>query len=121
MTITQSDLEGRLWKAANALRGPVDPADFKTYVFPMLFWKWISDTWVYEHDEALENVRARYASGEPPALDGVSIRLEPGRKVALVRAHGPIEDVLQLTHVEEISATVEDPAAVGFPDEADQA
>nr|WP_272956640.1 class I SAM-dependent DNA methyltransferase [Kribbella solani] len=40
--------------AANALRGPVDAADFKTYVFPMLFWKWISDTWVYEHDEAIE-------------------------------------------------------------------
>ena len=40
-----ADLERRLWDAANALRGPVDPADFKTYVFPMLFWKWISDTW----------------------------------------------------------------------------
>ena len=54
MTITQQELESRLWDAANALRGPVDPADFKTYVFPMLFWKWISDTWVYEHDEALD-------------------------------------------------------------------
>ena len=53
MTITQQELESRLWDAANALRGPVDPADFKTYVFPMLFWKWISDTWVYEHDEAI--------------------------------------------------------------------
>ncbi|MEV8378769.1 class I SAM-dependent DNA methyltransferase [Kribbella sp. NPDC056861] len=53
MTITQQELESRLWAAANALRGPVDPADFKTYVFPMLFWKWISDTWVYEHDEAI--------------------------------------------------------------------
>ncbi|BDH59761.1 class I SAM-dependent DNA methyltransferase [Tsukamurella sp. PLM1] len=54
MTITQQELESRLWDAANALRGPVDPADFKTYVFPMLFWKWISDTWVYEHDEAID-------------------------------------------------------------------
>jgi type I restriction enzyme M protein len=54
VTITQQELETRLWDAANALRGPVDPADFKTYVFPMLFWKWISDTWAYEHDEALE-------------------------------------------------------------------
>jgi len=53
VSITQQELESRLWKAANALRGPVDPADFKTYVFPMLFWKWISDTWVYEYDEAL--------------------------------------------------------------------
>ncbi|WP_030240874.1 type I restriction-modification system subunit M [Streptomyces sp. NRRL S-350] len=54
MTITQNELESRLWDAANALRGPVDPADFKTYVFPMLFWKWISDTWVYEHDAAFD-------------------------------------------------------------------
>ncbi|MBO0610686.1 type I restriction-modification system subunit M [Myceligenerans salitolerans] len=52
--ITQPELESRLWAAANALRGPVDAADYKTYVFPMLFWKWISDTWVYEHDEALD-------------------------------------------------------------------
>lgn len=54
MTITQQELETRLWDAANALRGPVDPADFKTYVFPMLFWKWISDTWAYEREEALD-------------------------------------------------------------------
>lgn len=55
MTITQQELESRLLSAANALRGPVDPADFKTYVFPMLFWKWISDTWEYERAEAMED------------------------------------------------------------------
>jgi hypothetical protein len=38
--------------AANAPRGPVDPADFKTYVFSMLFRKWISDTLEYEHAQA---------------------------------------------------------------------
>ncbi len=48
------ELEARLWGAANALRGPVDPADFKTYVFPMLFWKWISDTWDWEHAQAVD-------------------------------------------------------------------
>jgi type I restriction enzyme M protein len=54
VTVTQQDLESRLWGAANALRGPVDPADFKTYVFPMLFWKWISDTWLHEHAAAVQ-------------------------------------------------------------------
>ncbi len=49
-----ADLERRLWGAANALRGPVDPADFKTYVFPILFWKWISDSWDYEHGQAIK-------------------------------------------------------------------
>lgn len=53
MTVTQADLEKRLWDAANALRGPVDPADFKTYVFPILFYKWISDTWTHEHAAAV--------------------------------------------------------------------
>lgn len=56
MTITLSQLETRLWSAANALRGPVDPADFKSYVFPMLFWKWISDTWEWEHAQAVEDL-----------------------------------------------------------------
>jgi type I restriction enzyme M protein len=51
VSLTQQELERRLWDAANSLRGPVDPADFKTYVFPMLFWKWISDTW--DHERAL--------------------------------------------------------------------
>jgi type I restriction enzyme M protein len=51
--LTLTELESRLWAAANALRGPVDPADYKTYVFPMLFWKWISDNWEYERVQAL--------------------------------------------------------------------
>jgi ATP-binding cassette, subfamily C, bacterial CydC len=37
---------------------------------------------------ALEDVRVRYASGERPALDGVSLRLEPGRRVALLGPSG---------------------------------
>ena len=53
MPMSLADLESRLWSAANALRGPVDPADFKTYVFPMLFWKWISDSWTWEHNQAV--------------------------------------------------------------------
>jgi ATP-binding cassette subfamily C protein CydC len=37
---------------------------------------------------ALEDVRARYAPGEPPVLDGADLRLEPGRRVALVGPSG---------------------------------
>ncbi len=53
MSVTLGELERRLWDAANALRGPVDPADFKTYTFPMLFWKWISDTHDWERAQAV--------------------------------------------------------------------
>ena len=37
---------------------------------------------------ALEGVTARYAPGAPPALSGFDLRLEPGRRVALVGPSG---------------------------------
>src|SRR6202167_2510917 len=51
--ITLSQLESHLWEAANILRGPVDAADFKTYVFPLLFFKRISDVFDEEYAAAL--------------------------------------------------------------------
>lgn len=50
--LTQQVLESRLWAAANALRGPVDPADFKAYIFPLLFFRRICDAWDEEHEQA---------------------------------------------------------------------
>lgn len=51
---TSSQLESHLWEAANIVRGPVDAADFKTYVFPLLFFKRISDVYDEEYQIALE-------------------------------------------------------------------
>ncbi|WEO76426.1 class I SAM-dependent DNA methyltransferase [Cryobacterium sp. SO2] len=51
--ITQRQLEATLWAGANALRGPVDPGDFKSYVFPVMFFKWISDSWDFNHAQAI--------------------------------------------------------------------
>jgi type I restriction enzyme M protein len=50
---TLGQLESHLWEAANILRGPVDAADFKTYVFPLLFFKRISDVYDEEYAAAL--------------------------------------------------------------------
>ena len=52
--ISLAGLESHLWEAANILRGPVDAADFKTYVFPLLFFKRISDVHDEEYQSALE-------------------------------------------------------------------
>jgi type I restriction enzyme M protein len=57
-SLTEQELEARLWAAANSLRGPVDPADFKSYVFPLLFFKWVSDTWDLDHAAAVANFGA---------------------------------------------------------------
>ncbi|MGW3421346.1 N-6 DNA methylase [Streptomyces phaeochromogenes] len=52
--LTLSELESRLWGAAQILRGPIDQADFKSYIFPLLFFKRISDVYLEEFQEALE-------------------------------------------------------------------
>jgi len=52
--ITLGQLEGHLWESANILRGPVDAADFKTYIFPLLFFKRICDVWDEEYQEIVD-------------------------------------------------------------------
>jgi type I restriction-modification system DNA methylase subunit len=47
------ELEAYLWGAANLLRGLIDAADFKQYIFPLLFFKRISDLWDEEYKQAL--------------------------------------------------------------------
>lgn len=56
--MSQQQLEATLWRAANALRGPVDPGDFKAYVFPVMFYKWICDTHAYHRRRAVEDFGA---------------------------------------------------------------
>lgn len=52
--LTLSEVEQYLWGAANILRGPIDNADFKAYIFPILFFKRISDVYDEEFNQALE-------------------------------------------------------------------
>jgi len=41
--ITLPELEQYLARAADLLRGSIDQADFKAYIFPLMFFKRISD------------------------------------------------------------------------------
>lgn len=52
--MNQKELEDYLWGAANILRGMIDAADFKQYIFPLLFFKRISDLWDEEYKTALD-------------------------------------------------------------------
>jgi type I restriction enzyme M protein len=51
---TQQDIESWLWDSANILRGPVDPANLRDFVFPLLFLKRLSDTWDEEQEKAVK-------------------------------------------------------------------
>jgi type I restriction enzyme M protein len=51
--LTLAEPEQHLWGAANTLRGPIDQADFKSYIFPLLFFTRICDVYGEEFAEAL--------------------------------------------------------------------
>ncbi|MEV4814911.1 type I restriction-modification system subunit M [Micromonospora tulbaghiae] len=52
--LTLAELESHLAKAADLLRGAIDQADFKAFIFPLMFFKRISDTYLEEYGQALE-------------------------------------------------------------------
>lgn len=63
-TLSQSALESYLWGAAVLLRGLVDAGDYKQFVFPLLFYKRLSDVWDEDQAAALAESGgdAKYAS-----------------------------------------------------------
>ena len=62
--ITLSQRESHLWKAAWLLKAPVDAADFKTYIFPLLFFKRLSDVHDEEHEASLKEFKTGRAQNE---------------------------------------------------------
>ena len=52
--ISQSQLESYLWGAATLLRGTIDAGEYKSFIFPLLFLKRLSDVFDEEYEAALE-------------------------------------------------------------------
>ena len=52
--MTLDELKSALWKAATILRGKINATGYKEYIFPLVFFKRISDVHHEEHHRALE-------------------------------------------------------------------
>jgi type I restriction enzyme M protein len=52
--MSQQELESYLWGGAKLLRGLIDAADYKQFVFPLLFFKRLSDVWDEEYQTAFD-------------------------------------------------------------------
>ena len=57
--LSQKELESYLWGAAVLLRGLIDASDYKQYIFPLLFFKRLSDVWESDYSEAFEDTQDR--------------------------------------------------------------
>ncbi|RGA05559.1 SAM-dependent DNA methyltransferase [Microbispora triticiradicis] len=63
MAVTQQEIENRLWDAADELRVAMPEAQYSSVIFPLMFWKYLSDTWEHQHEEFL---------ADNEGLDGLS-------------------------------------------------
>lgn len=52
--LSQKELESHLWGAATLLRGLIDASDYKQYIFPLLFFKRLSDVWDEDYQRAFD-------------------------------------------------------------------
>ena len=53
MPLSQQELQSKLWQAADILRGQIDAADYKNYIFAALFLKRLSDRFEEEIEAAV--------------------------------------------------------------------
>jgi len=63
--LTLPKLEQHLWKAADILRGSIDSADYKHYIFGLLFFKRLSDVWQEEYEKALAVFKDEAIAADP--------------------------------------------------------
>jgi len=56
MTTARKNIEAALWRGANTFRGAIDAANYKDYILPMLFVKYLSDTYL----EKVEKLEKKY-------------------------------------------------------------
>ena len=59
--ITLNELESYLWESANFLRSNIDASEYKQYIFPLLFYKRLSDVYDEETKAAIEKYGDDYS------------------------------------------------------------
>lgn len=73
--ISLDDLKSFLWGAATRLRGQIDAAGYKEYIFPLLFFKRISDVYDEQFDDFVYEGGEEYAEMQAAEL---AIRIPEG-------------------------------------------
>lgn len=74
--ITIEDLKSFLWSAAEDLRGQIDAAGYKEYIFPLLFFKRISDVFDEQYAAFVAEGGEEYAQMQ---ADELAIRIPAGQ------------------------------------------
>lgn len=57
---TKKDIENALMRGADTLRDTIDAANYKDYVLPIMFVKYLSDS----YEDALDELKKEYSAGK---------------------------------------------------------
>ena len=89
--LSQKELESYLWGAATLLRGLIDASDYKQYIFPLLFFKRLSDVWDEDYRDAFEDSRTNAMPRRPQTIASPFPKVRTGRPPAIphVMSAGP--------------------------------
>ena len=82
-TLSLDELESFLWGAATLLRGQIDAAGYKEYIFPLLFFKRISDVYDEQFDGFVAEGGEDYAISQ---VQDLAIKIPDGAHWRDVRA-----------------------------------
>ncbi|MBA7510090.1 hypothetical protein ES705_02065 [subsurface metagenome] len=66
-------LKSHLWKSADILRGHIDAADYKNYIFGLLFLKRISDVYEEEAEKIMQKTRDKKLAYDDPDYHDFSV------------------------------------------------
>lgn len=66
VTITFEEMKSKVWEAADILRGSIDSADYKNYIFGFLFLKRLSDVFAEEAERIEKETGNKEAAWEDP-------------------------------------------------------
>ena len=95
--LSQSELESYLWGAATILRGLVDAGDYKQVIFPLLFYKRLSDVWDEEYQANV--IKGAWFSDFDGPLGKLSI-LKDVSSVGLEKSYDFISELEKLEPIE---------------------
>ena len=84
-TISLDELKSFLWGAATRLRGQIDAAGYKEYIFPLLFFKRISDVYDEQFEDFVAEGGEEYAGMQAAEL---AIRIRASRPYVI--RHGKV-------------------------------
>ena len=107
MPLSTTELESKLWGAADILRGQIDSSDYKNYIFSMLFLKRLSDRFAEEVERAVADGLTRNVAERDPDEHEFFVPPE-ARWEAIVRESMNLGEVVNRASAEIEEANAQD-------------